>query len=709
MTKPRLIADSANDNTIDGDRLIDGSVSNDKLDSGIDGTKLQDDSVPLSKLDTGSGGIPSTEVDFIATSAGTSVVTRTVSAALNDAISVKDFGAVGDGVADDTNAIQSAVYTLQGTGRALYFPAGRYKITNSIFVPFNYSGTSYPANQVVMFRMFGDGTNATRIEWHGTYPMTQVRKAMMILEGFCSLSDLTLICPRRYRGFNPEFANIRTPYYGIAMTNTAWRAGFSNVAIKYVHVPFSAGVIKKWNSASTPPEDRFALEPTSGGSTFSVDFAQNTYINCTFEALTDEFFDGTFDANTTLNANGTNLARGSAETVDLSTASFSDGSFALEIGKPQSVINNFIGCQIVQVNPNSIGAIRVHDNSQTSFDGCMIVSGYGRIGIFCHCPTFTGPSVFTVACYYIGNIAGWSSTQGLLSVRDCDGEWVRPSGGATPAEDLYLLCGHIYGASSFGTRLIMDNMVAVRAIGYNKVFSLRGGTRGTTASVGTVESSIVRNKMSPMWWQGRIDIAGVSYSNVPANAVSLANDLPSVLRNSANQPESLPASAYTCRAAATRSNWGTRIIRGGRWFFSANIGSTNFIAPAFAIDGETGAYNISVDIWLKLQSGKTTSDLTANNVKCEVYWLSVSDINTVVNGGVAAPVLFNGTSFGELRNNSITTKIANMVIPPTNAGWMELRITSSGTSAVVVDEIGVGNFKVWDVLCADCSPLVTSY
>lgn len=52
MTKTRLIADSANNNTIDGDRLVDGSVSNDKLESGIDGAKLSDGSVPLSKLST---------------------------------------------------------------------------------------------------------------------------------------------------------------------------------------------------------------------------------------------------------------------------------------------------------------------------------------------------------------------------------------------------------------------------------------------------------------------------------------------------------------------------------------------------------------------------------------------------------------------------------------------------------------------------------
>lgn len=43
-------------------------------------------------------------------------------------ISVKGYGAVGDGVTDDTAAIQTAV----NTGKAIYFPEGTYKITTQI-------------------------------------------------------------------------------------------------------------------------------------------------------------------------------------------------------------------------------------------------------------------------------------------------------------------------------------------------------------------------------------------------------------------------------------------------------------------------------------------------------------------------------------------------------------------------------------------------
>lgn len=48
---------------------------------------------------------------------------------LNDVVSVKDFGAVGDGVTDDTAAIQAAVTSLAATCGTLFFPAGNYKTT----------------------------------------------------------------------------------------------------------------------------------------------------------------------------------------------------------------------------------------------------------------------------------------------------------------------------------------------------------------------------------------------------------------------------------------------------------------------------------------------------------------------------------------------------------------------------------------------------
>src|SRR5215218_1552283 len=48
-----------------------------------------------------------------------------------------DFGAVGDGRADDTAALQRALDALVGPGTAtgLYIPAGRYRITRTLDLP----------------------------------------------------------------------------------------------------------------------------------------------------------------------------------------------------------------------------------------------------------------------------------------------------------------------------------------------------------------------------------------------------------------------------------------------------------------------------------------------------------------------------------------------------------------------------------------------
>jgi hypothetical protein len=57
---------------------------------------------------------------------GTGATARTVDAKLKDTVSVKDFGAVGDGVTDDTVAIQAAI----NSGYPLIFPAGNYRCNN---------------------------------------------------------------------------------------------------------------------------------------------------------------------------------------------------------------------------------------------------------------------------------------------------------------------------------------------------------------------------------------------------------------------------------------------------------------------------------------------------------------------------------------------------------------------------------------------------
>lgn len=62
----------------------------------------------------------------------TNAVARTQDSKNLETVSVKDFGAVGDGVADDTTAFSNALNALYGKTACLFIPAGNYRISSRI-------------------------------------------------------------------------------------------------------------------------------------------------------------------------------------------------------------------------------------------------------------------------------------------------------------------------------------------------------------------------------------------------------------------------------------------------------------------------------------------------------------------------------------------------------------------------------------------------
>jgi len=96
--------------------------------------QVQDGNGNLTALSISSSGSNiATASNFIATKGGTAitgVVSRLISDGFGDVLSLKDFGAVGDGVTDDTAALSA--FFAASPGNLCILPAGTYKITSLI-------------------------------------------------------------------------------------------------------------------------------------------------------------------------------------------------------------------------------------------------------------------------------------------------------------------------------------------------------------------------------------------------------------------------------------------------------------------------------------------------------------------------------------------------------------------------------------------------
>lgn len=115
-------------------------------------TNLNTDKLEASLLaDTGGSSL----VGFI--QAGTGAVATDVQKKLLESVSVKDFGAVGNGVADDTLAFSYAVSSLS-SGGILFVPPGTYKVTSGLTL-------SKP------IRIIGSAPNASVIAPYGNFDL----------------------------------------------------------------------------------------------------------------------------------------------------------------------------------------------------------------------------------------------------------------------------------------------------------------------------------------------------------------------------------------------------------------------------------------------------------------------------------------------------------------------------------------------------------
>ena len=122
-------------------------------------------------------------------------------------INVKDFGATGEGVIDDTTAINDAMAAAVYAGKPCYMPAGTYLT----------AGLTYPPG---LKSLFGDGRNATIIKRIDNAPTGAYMFSPTNIQGF-TIHGLTIGC---------NAANNAQISAGIVATG-CWQLRFYDAAI----------------------------------------------------------------------------------------------------------------------------------------------------------------------------------------------------------------------------------------------------------------------------------------------------------------------------------------------------------------------------------------------------------------------------------------------------------------------------------------------
>jgi hypothetical protein len=154
VTDGSITANKLSSDAVTTIKIQDAAVTSGKIqDAAVTSGKIQDGAVTSGKIQDGAivdadvnaaAGIVASKLSF--TQSGTGAATRTVDSKLKDVVSVKDFGAVGDGTTNDTAAIQAAInYALSLAQHyspytptvtiTVQFPAGIYVVAGNLTVP----------------------------------------------------------------------------------------------------------------------------------------------------------------------------------------------------------------------------------------------------------------------------------------------------------------------------------------------------------------------------------------------------------------------------------------------------------------------------------------------------------------------------------------------------------------------------------------------
>ncbi|MCB9880984.1 MAG: hypothetical protein H6832_05810 [Planctomycetes bacterium] len=240
-------------------------------------------------------------------------------------ISVRDTGAVGDGIQDDTAAIQKAIDKLPARGGTVLFPAGTYRISSTLRVGDGDGGSNASSRNGI--KLIGEGGGfavsgaliPTILDWHGGAGMSMIaihgQISDCVVEGMflaCNLVATTGIYMRSVSGCRLE--NVKIVNYasvGLGILGGAAPVGNYNIFNRFNAVncvsqaPNSIGLymdgdwsVQNDTWLSSFRNCRFEVTPDAkGGVAAWFNFVDSiSFYRCHFTTYNPEGFGVIFDA-----------------------------------------------------------------------------------------------------------------------------------------------------------------------------------------------------------------------------------------------------------------------------------------------------------------------------------------------------------------------------------------------------------------------------
>jgi hypothetical protein len=249
-------------------------------------------------------------VGFIQT--GTGATARTGQAKLRETVSVKDFGAVGDGTTNDTTAIQAAIDSITDDG-VLIVPPGTYKLTSTLVLGAASKGARIVGIGVPTFNFVGLGATADGIQIVGAgYRQTQIENLIV------NLNSVGRDGIRLQAGDHPIIQNVRvqnTKRHGFAIICAGYEwvenGKFSiecddiGASAFYLELSGANGAfineslfeLCEVRGVSLLSNNGAAVYASSGGTLSGSKMSGIRWVNCNFDAQRQKSVTNGFDVN----------------------------------------------------------------------------------------------------------------------------------------------------------------------------------------------------------------------------------------------------------------------------------------------------------------------------------------------------------------------------------------------------------------------------